>query len=48
MGKVLGQSVDGISTYLIGEGHVQHIMLFKDGSEIFVDKAIPFWLLLID
>ena len=36
-----------ITTYLIGWRHVQHIVLFKDGSEIVVDKTIPFWLLLI-
>ena len=51
MGNVLGQSVDGIrciTTYLIGWRHVQHIVLFNDGSEIVVDKTIPFWLLLID
>ena len=37
-----------ITTYLIGWRHVQHIILFEDGSEIVVDKTIPFWLLLID
>ena len=37
-----------ITTYLIGWRHVQHIVLFKDGSEIVVDKTIPFWLLLLD
>ena len=26
---------------------MQHIVLFEDGSEIVVDKTIPFWLLLI-
>lgn len=36
-----------ISTYLIGWRRVQHVVLFKDGSEIVVDKLIPLWLLLL-
>ena len=40
-------NINCITTYLIGWLHVQHIILFKDESEIVVDKAIPFWLLLI-
>ena len=36
-----------ISSYIIGWRHVQHIILFEDGSEIVVDNPIPFWLLLI-
>lgn len=40
-------NINCITNYLIGWRHVQHIVLFNDGSEIVVDKAIPFWLLLI-
>lgn len=36
-----------ISSYRIGFAHIQHVVLFKDGSEIVVDKTIPFWLLLL-
>ena len=31
-------SIRCITTYLIGWRHVQHIILFKDGSEIVVDR----------
>ena len=35
------------SSYRIGFAHIQHVVLFKDGSEIVVDETIPLLLLFI-
>mgnify|MGYP003443319086 CR=1 FL=1 len=43
----MADNIRCITTYLIGWRHVQHVVLFNDGSEIVVDRPIPFWLLLI-
>ena len=44
---VHADNINCISSYRIGFAHIQHVVLFNDGSEIVVDKTIPFWLLLI-
>jgi len=36
-----------ISSYRIGFAHIQHVVLFKDGSEITVDRYAQLWLSLI-